>query len=70
MHILRSEKSCPKILVIPPNLIYISSITNECNIRKANKSRLSKKIRKNTTISMNGQKTRAFLAAFSEFLKV
>ena len=33
---------------------------NEFNIRKANKSRISKKTRKNTTISMNGHKNRAF----------
>jgi hypothetical protein len=43
MHIFWSEKSCLKILVIPPNLIYISGMINKFNIRKANKSRISKK---------------------------
>jgi hypothetical protein len=61
MHIFLSEKSCPKILVIPPNLIYISGMINELNIRKANKSRISKKIRKKHDHIMNGQKNRAFM---------
>ena len=43
MHIFLLEKSCPKILVIPSNLIYISSMKNEFNIRKANELRISKK---------------------------
>jgi hypothetical protein len=44
MHIFLLEKSCPKIPIIPSNLIYISSMKNEFNIRKANELRISKKI--------------------------
>jgi hypothetical protein len=57
----------PQNTSLPPNLIYISSMINELNFRKPNKSQISKKTRK---ISMNGQKNRAFRVAFSEFLKV
>jgi hypothetical protein len=43
MHIFLLEKSCPKIPVILSNLIYISGMKNEFNIREANKSRIRKK---------------------------
>jgi hypothetical protein len=70
MYIFLSEKSCPKILVIPPNLIYISSMINEFNIRKANKSRISKKNPKKPDHKHERSEKPCVLTAFSEFLKV
>lgn len=43
MHIFQSDKSCPKILIILTNLIYICSMISEFNIRKPDKSQIGKK---------------------------